>query len=223
MSDAEWDDIMRVHLRGHFLPTRAATRYWRAQAKAARPVQAAIVNTTSTSGLFNNPGQANYGAAKTGITSLTIIADKDLGRYGVRVNAIAPAARTRLTLANPNASAATLTVPADGFDPMAAANISPFVAYLATADCPIRGRVFFVKGGGMHLFRPFAVVDAITKDGRWTIEDCSSPRPGSRHSTSTCASPTSQLRRRSRTTLCRTTRRWIPEQAQDAGRGPSPA
>jgi NAD(P)-dependent dehydrogenase (short-subunit alcohol dehydrogenase family) len=177
MSDAEWDDIVRVHLRGHFLPTRAAARYWRAQAKAARRVQAAIVNTTSTSGLFNNPGQANYGAAKTGITSLTIIADKELGRYGVRVNAIAPAARTRLTLANPNASAATLTVPADGFDPMDAANISPFVAYLATADCPIRGRVFFVKGGEVHLFRPFAVVDAITKDGKWTIEELQQSAP----------------------------------------------
>ena len=96
MSEAEWDDVIRVHLKGHFAPLHFAAKYWRDQSKAGRDVNAAVVNTSSTSGLFNNPGQANYGAAKTGITSLTIIAQKELGRYGVRVNAIAPAAFTRL-------------------------------------------------------------------------------------------------------------------------------
>ena len=171
MTDGEWDDVIRVHLRGHFMPTRAAARYWREQAKDGRQLRPSLINTTSTSGLFNNPGQANYGAAKTGITSLTIIAQRELDRYGVKANAIAPAARTRLTLATPGIPEAMLRPPAEGFDAMDAANVSPFVGYLATADCPIKGRVFYVAGGGIHLFQPFAIVDAVVKDGRWTIEE----------------------------------------------------
>jgi NAD(P)-dependent dehydrogenase (short-subunit alcohol dehydrogenase family) len=171
MTDGEWDDVIRVHLRGHFMPTRAAARYWREQFKAGRRLQPSLINTTSTSGLFNNPGQANYGAAKTGITSLTIIAQRELDRYGVKANAIAPAARTRLTLATPGIPEDFLRPPAEGFDAMDPANVSPFVGYLATADCPIKGRVFYVAGGGIHLFQPFAIVDAVVKDGRWTIEE----------------------------------------------------
>lgn len=171
MTDAEWDDVIKVHLRGHFLPLRAAARYWREQSKAGnQDLKPAIVNTTSTSGLFNNPGQSNYGAAKTGITSLTIIAQQELSRYGVRANAIAPAARTRLTLGSPGTDSMMTPVP-DAFDPMDPANVSPFVAYLATADCPIEGRVFFVAGGGVHLFQPFAIIDAVTKDGKWTVAE----------------------------------------------------
>jgi NAD(P)-dependent dehydrogenase (short-subunit alcohol dehydrogenase family) len=171
MTDGEWDDVIRVHLRGHFMPLRAAARYWREQSKAGNALQPSLINTTSTSGLYNNPGQANYGAAKTGIATLTIIAQRELQRYGVKVNAIAPAARTRLTLATPGISDSILTVPDEGFDPMDPANVSPFVAYLATADCPIQGRIFFVAGGGIHLFQPFAIIDSIAKDGRWTVQE----------------------------------------------------
>ena len=106
MSEAEWDDVVRVHLKGHFAPLRFAAAYWRERSKAGHEVNAAVVNTSSTSGLFNNPGQTNYGAAKTGITSLTIIAQKELERYGVRVNAIAPAAFTRLIATIPGRDAA---------------------------------------------------------------------------------------------------------------------
>ena len=169
MTDGEWDDVIRVHLRGHFMPARAAARYWREQSKAGRDLRPSMINTTSTSGLFNNPGQANYGAAKTAITSLTIIAQRELDRYGVKVNAIAPAARTRLTMATPGIPEAFLHPPAEGFDAMDPANVSPFVGYLATADCPIKGRIFYVAGGGIHLFQPFAIIDAVVKDGRWTI------------------------------------------------------
>jgi NAD(P)-dependent dehydrogenase (short-subunit alcohol dehydrogenase family) len=171
MTDGEWDDVIRVHLRGHFMPARAAARYWREQSKAGRDLRPSMINTTSTSGLFNNPGQANYGAAKTGITSLTIIAQRELDRYGVKVNAIAPAARTRLTMATPGIPEDFLRPPAEGFDAMDPANVSPFVGYLATADCPIKGRIFYVAGGGIHLFQPFAIIDAVVKDGRWTIEE----------------------------------------------------
>jgi NAD(P)-dependent dehydrogenase (short-subunit alcohol dehydrogenase family) len=170
MTDDEWDDVIRVHLRGHFMPTRAAARYWREQSKAGASLQPSLINTTSTSGLFNNPGQANYGSAKTGIATLTIIAQRELDRYGVKANAIAPAARTRLTLATPGISEA-LQPPAEGFDTMDPANVSPFVAYLATADCPIKGRLFFVAGSRIQLFQPFAIIDGISKEGRWTVQE----------------------------------------------------
>ncbi len=171
MTDGEWDDVIRVHLRGHFMPTRAAARYWREQSKAGASLQPSLINTSSTSGLFSNPGQVNYGSAKTGIATLTIIAQRELGRYGVKANAIAPAARTRLTLATPGITDAIATTPETGFDSMDPANVSPFVAYLATADCPIQGRVFFVAGGTVHLFQPFAIIDSVEKDGRWTVAE----------------------------------------------------
>ena len=171
MTDGEWDDVIRVHLRGHFMPARAAARYWREQSKAGASLQPSLINTTSTSGLISNPGQVNYGSAKTGIATLTIIAQRELGRYGVKANAIAPAARTRLTLATPGITDAIATTPETGFDPMDPANVSPFVAYLATADCPIQGRVFFVAGGTVHLFQPFAIIDSVEKDGRWTVAE----------------------------------------------------
>ena len=169
MTEGEWDDVIRVHLRGHFMPARAAARYWREQSKAGNSLRPSLINTTSTSGLYNNPGQSNYGAAKTAIATLTIIAQRELDRYGVKANAIAPAARTRLTLATPGISDDVVRAPAEGFDAWDPANVSPFVAFLATADCPIKGRIFYVAGGGIHLFQPFAIVDAVVKDGRWTI------------------------------------------------------
>lgn len=169
MSEEEWDSVIHVHMKGHFCPTRHAAAYWRDRSKAGDEVNASIINTASTSGLFGNVGQFNYGAAKMGIGAMTIIASKELARYGVRVNAIAPAARTRLTeglgMGEPDP---------ESFDMMDPANISPFVAYLATADCPINGRAFMLLGGQISLFQPWAIVDGITKDGRWTIDELES-------------------------------------------------
>jgi NAD(P)-dependent dehydrogenase (short-subunit alcohol dehydrogenase family) len=172
MSPEEWDSIMYVHLRGHFCPTRVAAEYWREQSKAGSEVKRSIINTSSTSGLFGNIGQTNYGAAKTGIATFTIIANAELARYGVRVNAIAPAAATRLTRGEDVVKEA-----AASWDPFGAENISPFVAYLATEQCPIAGRVFFVQGGGVFLFQPFVIVDGIEKDGMWTIEELEQVAP----------------------------------------------
>ena len=104
MSEADWDSVIHVHLKGHFVPTRHAAGYWREQTKAGGEVKAAVVNTSSTSGLLGNPGQSNYGAAKAGIAAFTTIAAQELVRYGVRVNAIAPAARTRMTEQTPGLS-----------------------------------------------------------------------------------------------------------------------
>src|SRR5438270_4612997 len=101
MTEEEWDAVIHVHLKGHFVPTRWAAAYWREQSKAGKEVKASIINTSSTSGLIGNAGQANYGAAKAGIGAFTVILAQELTRYGVRTNAIAPAARTRLTLATP--------------------------------------------------------------------------------------------------------------------------
>ena len=101
MTESEWDDVIRVHLRGHFCPTHHVAAYWRDEHKAGRAAPRNIVNTSSTSGLLANPGQSNYGAAKSGIATFTQIVAKELSRFDVKVNCIAPVARTRLTLATP--------------------------------------------------------------------------------------------------------------------------
>jgi NAD(P)-dependent dehydrogenase (short-subunit alcohol dehydrogenase family) len=165
MAEEEWDDVMRVHLKGHFAASHFAAAYWRDQSKAGSTTPRALINTSSTSGLFGQMGQSNYGAAKGGIATFSIIANAELHRYGVRVNAIAPGAATRLT--------SGLTEPDSGaeWSPGDPANIAPFVAYLATADCPIHGRVFFVMGGEVHLFEPWSIVDAVKKDGKWTVDE----------------------------------------------------
>ncbi|MBF4997340.1 SDR family NAD(P)-dependent oxidoreductase [Nocardia sp. BSTN01] len=171
MSDSDWDDVIRVHLRGHFMPLRAAGQYWRAAHKDGKTLAPAVINTASTSGLFGNPGQGNYGAAKAAIASLTIIGQMELGRYGVRLNAICPTARTRLT-------EQFLGEAADGaFDPDDPANVAPFVAYLATENCPLSGRAFYVHGGAVHLFQPWSIVDKIETDHRWTLDELEKEAP----------------------------------------------
>jgi NAD(P)-dependent dehydrogenase (short-subunit alcohol dehydrogenase family) len=169
MTEAEWDTVIKVHLKGHAAPLHHAAAYWRDQHKAGNEAPRAVVNTSSTSGLFGNIGQTNYGAAKMGIGALTIIAAQELARYKVRVNAIAPAALTRLTAGLSGASTDSGDdARASAMDP---ANISPFVAYLCTEMCPITGRAFFVVGGQVHLFQPWALIDKIETEGRWTVED----------------------------------------------------
>jgi NAD(P)-dependent dehydrogenase (short-subunit alcohol dehydrogenase family) len=172
MTEEEWDAVISVHLKGHFVPTRHAAAYWRQQVKDGKTVNAAVVNTSSTSGLFSNPGQTNYGAAKSGIATFTEIAAKELSRYGVRVNAIAPAARTRLTLATPGIGE-VIAAPAEAgaFDVWDPANISPLVAWLATADCPATGKVFFVQGGRIAVFEPWSMANEINRDERWTVAE----------------------------------------------------
>ena len=170
MSEDDWDLVVQVHLKGHFVPTRHAAAYWRERTKAGVEVKASVVNTSSTSGLLGNPGQANYGAAKAGIAAFTTIAADELVRYGVRVNAIAPAARTRMTEQTPGLSD-IVQAPADAgaFDRWDAANVSPLVAYLATEGCPATGKVYFVHGGQVRLFQPWTMTDTLERDDRWTV------------------------------------------------------
>jgi NAD(P)-dependent dehydrogenase (short-subunit alcohol dehydrogenase family) len=179
MSEEEWDSVLRVHLKGHFVPTRWAVAYWREQSKDGREVRASVVNTSSTSGLVGNPGQTNYGTAKAGIAAFTVIAAKELQRYGVRVNAISPAARTRMTESTPGLSE-IVRAPADPgrFDIWDPSNVSPLVAYLSTESCPATGRVFFVQGGKVQLFRPWSLAESVERDGRWSVADLAQEMKG---------------------------------------------
>ncbi|NNN01203.1 MAG: SDR family oxidoreductase [Acidimicrobiaceae bacterium] len=178
LSESDWDSVIEVHLKGHFVPTRHAANYWRERAKAGHPVQASIINTSSTSGLLGNIGQSNYGAAKAGIAAFTVIIAEELGRYGVRANAIAPAARTRMTESTPGLSDHVVK-PSDAavFDVWDPANISPLVATLAMAECEVTGQVFFVQGGTVRKFQNWTMTEALEKDDRWTVSELAQQLP----------------------------------------------
>lgn len=172
MTEDEWDEVVRAHLKGHFVPTRWASTWWRERARDGSDVQASVVCTTSTAGLYGNPGQSNYGAAKAGIAAFTVIAAAELAQYGVRVNAVAPLARTRLTESVP-ALAERMARPADPdeFDAWHPANAAPIVAWLASAGCEVTGRVFLTQGGRVELFRPWSVEWALEREGRWSAAE----------------------------------------------------
>lgn len=178
LSEDDWDAVIHVHLKGHFVPTRHAATYWREQAKAGKTVKASIINTSSTSGLLGNVGQSNYGAAKAGIAAFTVIIAEELSRYGVRANAIAPAARTRMTESTPGLSD-VVAKPTDAavFDAWDPANISPLVAALATEGSTINGEVFFVQGGTVRRFRNWTMTDTLEKNDRWGVAELAEKLP----------------------------------------------
>ncbi|WP_433324395.1 SDR family oxidoreductase [Spirillospora sp. CA-294931] len=165
-SEDEWDAVMGVHLKGHFLPLKHAALHWRAEFKAGRPVDARVVNTSSGAGLLGSVGQAAYSAAKAGIAGLTLVASAELARYGVTVNAIAPAARTRMT---EEVFAQTMAPPAEGaFDAMAPENVSPLVVWLGSAESrQVTGRVFEAEGGRVCLMDPYRHGPSAERPTRW--------------------------------------------------------
>jgi NAD(P)-dependent dehydrogenase (short-subunit alcohol dehydrogenase family) len=171
MSEADWDAVISGHLKTTFCMSRVACGRWRDENKAGNPVNGAIINTASTSGLIGSPGQTNYGAAKGAIAALTMILAMEATRYGVRVNAVSPAARTRMT----KDSAGTKDLvkqPEDGsFDVYAPHHVSPVVAYLATADCPLTGRVFMAKGGDIRPFVPWQRMPWIADKRDFSVAD----------------------------------------------------
>jgi NAD(P)-dependent dehydrogenase (short-subunit alcohol dehydrogenase family) len=172
MSEEEWDSVIRVHLKGHFVPTRAAARYWRERAKTTGvSARASVVYTSSASGLYSNAGQTNYDAAKAGIASMAVAVARELAGYGVRVNAISPSARTRMTQqtfqVDPRGSTA-----ARDFDPLDPANISPWVVWLCTeAAADVTGQVFEVRGGTVYLLKGWNRIAHIHKDGLWNLDE----------------------------------------------------
>jgi NAD(P)-dependent dehydrogenase (short-subunit alcohol dehydrogenase family) len=132
-----------------------------------------IVHTSSTSGLFSNPGQTNYGAAKSGIATFSQICAKELQRYNVKSNCIAPGARTRLTLATPGL-ADILQPKAGQFDKWDPANISPLVCYLASESCAFNGETFFVQGGEVRRVQTWTMAETLERDDRWTVSELTS-------------------------------------------------
>ncbi|MER5471560.1 SDR family oxidoreductase [Streptomyces sp. NPDC002935] len=166
LDEDDWDAVARVHLKGHFLPLKHAAAHWRAEAKAGRAPDARVVNTSSGAGLLGSLGQGNYSAAKAGIVALTLVAAAEMGRYGVQVNAIAPAARTRMT---ERTFADTMTAPGSGFDAMAPGNVSPLVVWLGSAaSAGVTGRVFETEGGRITVMEGWRPGPSADKGARWT-------------------------------------------------------
>ena len=173
MSADEWDLVLRVHLRGHFITSRLATGYWREQSKqASGPVYARIINTSSEAFLLGSAGQPNYAAAKAGIAALTVTTARSCARYGVRANAICPRARTDMTAGLMGAA------PEGAVDPLAPEHVAPLVTYLAgPAAAAINGEVFVVHGGVAAVMDPprvRAVFRADSADGMWTPDSVAS-------------------------------------------------
>ena len=172
ISEDEFDAVLAVHLKGHFSVLRHAVAHWRERSKAGEDVRASVINTASASGTYLvNPGQVNYAAAKAGIASMTLVAAAELGRYGVRVNAIAPAARTRLTVDVPGFIGEMMAEPDDpeAFDAFAPANVAPLVAHLAAEETDVTGRIFLVQGGQIALVNNWTVGDQIDSSSPWTV------------------------------------------------------
>jgi NAD(P)-dependent dehydrogenase (short-subunit alcohol dehydrogenase family) len=166
MSEAEWDAVISVHLKGHFCPTQHAAAYWRERAKAGEDLRARVINTASPSGVFGNIGQANYGAAKAGIAGFTIIAAQELHRYGVTVNCIAPNARTRMT-----EETFELGARDGGWDPLDPANMSVVVVALSADEAQqITGQVFHVWGGAVNALRGWSAGELFDAPAGWTSD-----------------------------------------------------
>ena len=164
-SEQEFDAVVAVHLKGHFAMMRHAAAHWRGLSKQGVPVDARIINTSSGAGLQGSVGQGNYSAAKAGIAALTLVAAAEMGRYGVTVNAIAPSARTRMT---ETVFADMMAKPDNGFDKMAAENISPLVVWLGSVEsADITGRVFEVEGGIIRAAEGWRHGAEVDKGARW--------------------------------------------------------
>lgn len=165
MSEQDFDAVIAVHLKGTFNVTRHAATYWREQAKQGLEADRSVINTSSGAGLHGNVGQTNYAAAKAGIAAMTIVDAMELAKYRVRVNCIAPIARTRLTLATPGIQDA---MGVSAFDPE---NIAPVVACLAAGTSPFTGQVFSVYGGHVGIYQGWSIHEEVVADGRWSAAD----------------------------------------------------
>ncbi|MGA8372816.1 MAG: SDR family oxidoreductase [Acidimicrobiales bacterium] len=168
LEESDWDDVIRVHLKGHFATAHHAAVYWRNLAKADKGITGRIINTSSEAGLFGSPGQGNYGAAKGAILTLTWVLARELERYGVTVNAIAPRARTRMT-ENVFSASAPVAGQFDHWDPRNVARLVGFLASDEAAD--VNGQVFVVFGGNIWAMGSFQPVGEVHRDAMWSIQE----------------------------------------------------
>ncbi len=168
MDESDFDDVINVHVKGHFAMARFASEYWRMRSKGGDPVYGRLINTTSEAGLWGTPGQANYAAAKGAITAMTLTLARELKRFGVTANAIAPRARTRMTESLGGGFAADQ--PVEGFDDLHPDNVAPVVGWLASeAAATVSGQCFVVTGGRVHLIEGHRNAGQVVRDGRWTV------------------------------------------------------
>ncbi len=171
MTEEDFDEVVRVHLKGDVALTHFAAAYWRAQHHAGIARGRNLIHTGSTSGIYANPGQSNYGPAKSGVVTFSQIAAKELEQYGVVSNCVVPGARTRLTMSSPGLPE-IMEAPAEGFDQWHPANVAPLVVYLCGARCPFNGETFYVQGGTVRRLEPWTLVgDSIEQPTRWELNE----------------------------------------------------
>jgi NAD(P)-dependent dehydrogenase (short-subunit alcohol dehydrogenase family) len=168
MSEEQWDDVIRVHLKGHAACARFAGAHWRERSKAGEGVSGRMINTASESGLYGLAGQINYATAKAGIAGMTVVLGRELKKYGVTVNAIAPRARTRMT-----ETVLQGMEPQPGeFDEWDPANIAPVVAWLASDEAgDVSGQVFIVFANRLHVMTGWDLYSTVETEGRWTLDE----------------------------------------------------
>jgi NAD(P)-dependent dehydrogenase (short-subunit alcohol dehydrogenase family) len=169
MSEADWDAVIRVHLKGHAAMSRHAITYWRELAKTGHKVKASVIHTSSIAGYVGNFGQANYSAAKLAVVALSRVISQENGKYGVRSNVVSPGARTRISMTVPNADE-FFSVEEGAFDEWDPANVSPLIGWLAAADCPADGQCFHIQGNRLFVLEMMPIAHRLETTGRWTLD-----------------------------------------------------
>jgi NAD(P)-dependent dehydrogenase (short-subunit alcohol dehydrogenase family) len=169
MAESDWDDVLRVHLKGHAAPSRHAMAYWRERSKAGEPVAASVVHTTSIAAFAGNFGQANYTSAKAAVLGLSQVIALEGAKIGVRSNAVSPSARTRIMMTRPDSEPDDVAA-WNPDDPLNPANVSPLVGWLAEESCPATGQVFHTYGNRVIVVSMPSIVHDLRTDGRWTPE-----------------------------------------------------
>jgi NAD(P)-dependent dehydrogenase (short-subunit alcohol dehydrogenase family) len=169
MAESDWDDVLRVHLKGHAAPTRHAMAYWRDQSKSGASVSASMIHTTSIAAFAGNFGQANYSAAKSAVLGLSRVITLEGAKYGIRSNAVSPSARTRIMVSGPDGEPSDVEI-TDENDPLDPANVSPLIGWLAEQNCPANGQVFHTYGNRLIVVSMPSIVHDLRTQGRWTPE-----------------------------------------------------
>ncbi len=174
MSEDDWDGVIAVHMKGSFNMSRHACEYWRTEHKKGNVLNGRIINTSSDAGLLGNPGQVNYGAAKAALALMAVTIDREMSKYGVTANAIAPLARTRMTTDATPQTAGMMAAPdeAEKFDVFNPKNIAPLIAFLASDKAAdVHGQVFRVGGGVVWLMKPWTTAGFVKSEDTWDPAD----------------------------------------------------